>query len=142
MDQDLCIGFALEFMPPFDQLFLKGIVVLDDAVMDDRQIAGPGYMGMSVLIRRGSVSGPSGMAYSDAPFLVAVSDVFFKVGDLSGRLISIELLIIIDKSNSRRIVSSVFETLKPFDQGGISFLRADITDYTAHRILDELQYSV
>ena len=65
MGKDLGVGlggedvaFGLQFLP-------QRMIVFDDAVMDDDQIAGAIAMGMGVLGGRRAMGGPAGMAKTD-----------------------------------------------------------------------------
>ena len=63
MDDDLGVGFGLEEVIVALQFGLQVLIVLDDAVMDDGNLARG--MGMGVVLGRAAMGGPAGVADAD-----------------------------------------------------------------------------
>ena len=46
-----------------------------------------------------------------------------------------QLVRVIDKSHARRVVTTVFETMKAFDEHPVSLARANISYYSTHNLI-------
>jgi len=104
---DLGIGLAregvvLEFLLEFE-------VVLDDAVVDDRDLASAIVVGMRIRIRRLPVGRPAGVpeATTGRRRLWELELI-----DLAGLLVHGELAVL-PKRDARRVVAAIFEVLQP-----------------------------
>ena len=62
MGDDFGVGLSAELVAFFDELFLQAHVVLNDAVVNDDDLAGAVAMGMRVFFGGTSVGGPASVS--------------------------------------------------------------------------------
>jgi hypothetical protein len=118
------VAFAL-------QLLLQVEVILDDAVVDDDDLAGAVAVGVRVLFSRPAVGGPARVADAVVARNRLQRDDVFELGKLSGAAPQIDRTVAHD-GHTRRVVAAVLEPAQPFDEDRDDFLRADISDDSAH----------
>jgi len=132
MGENLGVGFRAEDMPAPLQLFPKGMVILDDAVVDHNQIAAAVAMRVSIKLGRRPVRGPTGMAQAD--MAVAVAHRFqqlFELAQLARGPVFLELAAM-DIHHPGGIIAPVLQTLQAFKKNGQHMTLPHITDYSAH----------
>src|SRR5437667_10490663 len=106
--------------------------VLDDAVVDHRDIAGAVLMGMGVQVVRSTMGRPTGVGEPDRGVRRAIGDRRLEVGELAGLLLDEQVAGLIDEGDASRIVATVFEPLEPLDQDRARFSWSRVADDAAH----------
>ena len=134
LDEHLGVGVALELHAFLLQLLLQVGVVLDDAVVDDGQIARLRIMGVRIAARRLAVGSPAGVGNADGAADVLVGAILAEVVNLALRLIDIQLALAVDKRHACRVVATILEPAQSFYQDGEGIFLSDISYYSAHKI--------
>ncbi len=129
MRHNFGVGLGLERVAVFLQLLLQRHVVLNDAVVHQRQRARP--MGMGVLLRRLAVRRPAGMADPDGPAQPRAVQGFLQIRQLAHAAADVDLPVA-KHGDTGRIIAPVLETLQPIQQHGHRLLTPDISDNAAH----------
>ena len=106
--------------------------VLDDAVVDDRDLARAVLVGMSVEVIGAAMGGPAGVGQADRRMGRAVGDGRAQVGELAGLLLDEQAAGIIDEGDARRVVAAVLEPLQAFDEDRARLAGPRIADDAAH----------
>jgi hypothetical protein len=106
--------------------------VLDDAVVDDGDVAGAVLVGMSVEIVRPPVGRPARVSQADGSVRGAVRDRGREVGELAGLLLHEQVAGLVDERDAGRVVPAVLEPLQPFDENRTRLARARVADDAAH----------
>ena len=109
------IGLGLEFDSFSLQLLFQDGVVLDNAVVDNRDVAVKALVRVCVFDGRGAVGGPAGVRDTDMSLDRVILDLRFKRTDFSGGTNGLYLSTI-DKGDSRAVVAAVFKFLKSTNQ--------------------------
>ena len=117
--------------PQLLQLVLQVEVVLDDAVVHDDDLAGAVLVRMGVLFSRPAVRGPARVADAVDAFERLRVDRLLEVHELARASAALDLPVA-DDGDARRVVTAIFEPPQSVDEDGHNFLRAEITDDSAH----------
>ena len=92
--------------------------VLDDAVVDDRDLAGAVLVGMGVEVIGPAMRRPAGMREADGRMGRAVRDGRLQVDELAGPLVDEEVARVVDQGDPGRIVAAVLEAFEALDEDG------------------------
>src|SRR5205814_2100490 len=130
---DLGVGLGDEAVPLRLQLVLQIEVVLDDAVVDDDDLAGAVAMRMGVLLGRTSVRRPAGVADAVITGDRIGADNLFQVRQFAGAAAQIDRAVA-DHGDSRRVVAAIFEPPQAVDENRHDVLRSDVADNSTHRV--------
>ena len=140
--QHLGVGLAVELVPLACQKLLQRGVVLDNAVVDERDAARVVQVRVGVLLRRRAVGGPARVRDAHARVrqraavaLVAV-DLVLEHADAPHRAANVQLAIRLDHGHAGRVVAAVLEALEPLDEHGLGDLAADVGDDSTHKRCD------
>ena len=128
----LGVRFGFEGHALFDELCLEACVVLDNAVVDDGNLAVKAYMGVGVLLCGGAVGGPAGVGDTDGSLYGIVFELRFQGADFTGSAYGGNFSMV-DEGNSRAVVTAVFQFLQTAHEDGQGFTLTDIGDYSAHK---------
>src|SRR5207244_5005734 len=118
-------------MPLGQEALLEAQVVVDGAVVDGHEGAGAVGGGMSVLLGRGSVRRPSGMAEPHAARQWVGPHERFEAADLAGMAPDLQP-VPVEYRQPRRVVASVLEPLKAVQNDLSRAPVSDISDDSAH----------
>ena len=129
------VGVALELHTLSLQLRLDVGIILDDAVVDDGQIAGAGIVGMGVACRRFAMRGPARVGDADAAGDVLVAAIFRQVVHLALGLVHIEFAAVANHGHTGTVIAAIFKSFQSFNQNGIGTLGADISYDSAHVLI-------
>ena len=129
--QDFGVGVGAELVSELAKLPSEGVGVLDDAVVNERDLAGVVDVRMSVRRRRRAVRRPPGVRDADHTLGRILGEQLLKPRDLSGGLANLYARSVLD-GDAGGIVASVFQPLEPFHEQRRCFTRTNITDYTTH----------
>ena len=99
------LGFKMHSVPRYE-LFLKLHIVFYDSVVDDSHPAVFAGMGVSVDIRRRTVSGPAGMSDSRMSVKVLSGNKVFQVLDAAHMLLYIYFSVH-EQGDSRRVIAAI-----------------------------------
>ncbi len=108
--------------------------VLDDPVVDDRDLAGAVAVGMGVQVVRAAVGRPAGVGEADGRVRRAVGDGGLEVDQLAGPLLDEQVAGVVHERDARRIVAAVLEPLEALDQDRARLPRAGVADDAAHTV--------
>ena len=131
MRDDLRIGFGDELMALSLQLLFQIEIVLDDAVVDDDDLARAVAMGVGVLFGRPAVRRPPSMADAIVAGQRRQPDDRFKVGELASAPPKVHTAVAHD-GHARRVVAAVLEPPQPVDENRHNVFGPDISDDSAH----------
>ena len=132
LDDDLRIRLALKMIPLPGQLGLEGQVVLDDAVVDQRQFMVLGVMGMRIDVAGLAVRRPAGVGDADAAGSVLVRRHLLQVADLALGLVDRQGAAVPDQRHAGAVITPVLQPGKSLDQDRIGLPAPDISYDTAH----------
>ena len=136
---DLGVGLAREVIALGAQLGAQLVVVLDDAVVDERDaarrcLAGAGpmrKMRVRVVDCRRAMGGPTGVGDAGAALHFVGRDAGFELRDTRRAARPTQLATLVNR-HAARIVATVFEALQAFDQNRNDVAGADCADDAAH----------
>ena len=109
--------------------------VLDDPVVDDRDLAGAVLVRMGVEVVRPAVGGPAGVGEADGGVRGAIGDGGLEVRQLAGPLLDEQVARVVDQRDARRIVAAVLEAPKAFDEDRPRLTGTRIADDAAHGVM-------
>jgi len=112
--------------------------VLDDAVMDDRDLAGAVRVGMSVQIIRAAVGRPTRMREAHPRVRRSVGERRGEIGELAGLLLDEESALLIHERDPGRIVAAILETAQAFQEDRARGAGSGIADDAAHPVVRSL----
>ena len=136
---DLGVGLAREHVAARLQLGAQLVVVLDDAVVDQRDACRavglaprPGReVRMRVVHRRRAVGGPAGVGDAGRALHAVGGDLRVELGHARGAARAAQRAGLVD-GDAAGVVAAVFEPLQAFDEDGNDVARADRADDAAH----------
>src|SRR5699024_2987018 len=136
---DLGVGVGEEFDALGDEVLLQVGEVLDDAVVDEGELAVIGQVRVGVAVGGSAVGGPPGVADAGLRGRQRVGfDLVGQGGEFSGPLRRSEFAVGGDESDAGGVVASVFEPLQPSEHdierqmvgivnGGFGYIAYDST---------------
>ena len=134
--RDLAVGFAREdeIRVLLEQLLLELGEILDDAVVDERELAVVSEVRMRVLVVRATVRRPprvpdAGATVRDADGGEVVDEHL----ELAGPLTRGEFAILVDHGDPRRVIPAVFQSTEAAQQHLDALVGSDIAHDSAHR---------
>ena len=128
---DLGVGLGDELVPLALELVLQIEVVLDDAVVDDDDLAGAVAVRMGVLLGRPAVRRPPRVADAVVARDRVQRDDVLEPRELAGAAPQLDGAVVHDR-DARRVVAAVFEPPQPVDEHRDDFLGSDVSDNPAH----------
>ena len=134
---DFRVGFGDELVALALQLLLQVEVVLDDAVVDDDDLAGAVAVRMGVFFGRPAVRRPARVADAVVADSGCRVDDVFEVRELAGAAPQFDAAVAHD-GDARRVVAAIFEPPQAVDEHRHDFLRSDVADDSAHCLLRSL----
>ena len=108
--------------------------VLDDPVVDDRDLARAVQVGVGVEIVRPAVGRPAGVGEADRRVGRAVGDRGLEVGQLAGPLLDEQVAGVVDEGDPGRVVAAVLEATQTLDEDRARLTRSGIADDPAHAV--------
>src|SRR5216684_502719 len=130
MRDDLRVGFRDELVALPLELLLQIQVVLDDAVVDDDDLARAVAVRVGVFLGWPAVRRPARVADAVLTRQRIGDDHPFEVRQLAGASPQVHRAAVHDR-DARRIVAAVLELSQPLDENGHDILRPDISDNPA-----------
>ena len=138
MGDDFGVGFGAELVAFVDQLLLQADVVLDDAVVDDDDLAGAVAMRMSVLFRGTSVRGPASVADAIGAVERLQPDDLFQVAQLAFGAAHLQAFAVTGDRDAGRVVAAILQPPQAIDDDRHDPLLADVTNNAAHSSTPEI----
>jgi hypothetical protein len=127
------IGFALELVSLLNETFLQGKVVLDDAIVHDRDSLTTGRLRVGVLVRDTAVGRPSRVRHPDV--------------SLQSRQVTLQLNVLYaacafsdlkpagtDRGHPGGVIPSILDSSQPLKEEVRDWLLRNASDYAAHAI--------
>ena len=130
--EHLGVGRRQEGEPAFLQFLAQTQVVLDDAVMDQGQVARLRAVRVGVHLVRLAVGGPAGVGDADMAAHVFGSGKGLQVGDLAFSFVNIQFVGLVEQRHTSAVVATIFEALQALNEDRIGLLRAYISNYSTH----------
>ena len=106
-------------------------IVLDDAVVDDDDLAGAVAVRMGVFLGRPAVRRPARVADAVVAGERVGDDHVLEVRQLAGAAPQVDRAVADDR-DAGRVVAAIFELPQPVDQHRHDVLRSDVADDPAH----------
>src|SRR3954447_7512474 len=132
MGEDLGVGFGTKgIVTVLNELLLERVVVFDDAVMNERNLAGGVVVRVRVLVIDLAVGGPPRVTDSEATARRFLRHQLGQVANSSGALPRLNIFAV-DDSDSGGIVSAIFKAAEAVQEDGSRFRTTDVTDNSAH----------
>jgi len=136
---DLGVGLAVEGVAALLQLGTQLVVVLDDAVVDEGDLArgrrcrtrASAEVRVRVVHRRRAVGGPAGVGNAGAGGDVVGRHTGFQLGHARGAASAFQLTALV-YSHAAAVVAAVLQPLQAFDEDGDDVARGDRADDAAH----------
>ncbi len=132
VDEHLGIGFAQEPMAGRLQAGLDLEIVLDDPVVDQRQLPGAVPMRMRVRIVGSTVRRPARVRDPGVACRRPAVQVLGQVGELARLLLDEDAPLRGEERDACRVVAAILEPPQPVDQDRRSVSRTDVADDAAH----------
>ncbi len=107
---DLRVRLARELVPLGAERLAEGLVVLDDAVVHERDPPRAIRVGVGIGIRRRAVSAPAGVADADLARREPTVEVLFELGDIALPFVDHEAVSAADR-DARGVVPPVLQVL-------------------------------
>ena len=128
---DLGIGLGDEFVALGGELALELEVVLDDAVVDDYDLAGAVAVRVGVELRRPAVGGPARVGDAHHALGLLRPNALLEDRDLADGARQVRL--VVQDGDAARVVAAVLKPLQTLNQHFASGLVSNIADNSAHR---------
>ena len=109
--------------------------VLDDPVVDDRDLARAVAVRMGIEVVRAPVGGPARVGQADRGVRRPVGDRRLEVDQLAGPLLDEHVAGVVDEGDPGRVVAAVLEALEPLDEDRARLARTGIADDAAHGVM-------
>ena len=132
LDHDLRIRLAPEMVPFPGELGFQGLVVFDDAVVDQRKFVVLGIMRMRVHIARLAVRSPTGVGDAHGTGYILAFSRSLQVLDLSLGFVDDQIAIVVHQRHAGAVIPPVFEPGQALDQDRIGLAPSDITYDSTH----------
>ena len=134
MGDRLGVGLAGQDMAARLEPLAQIAEVLDDPVVDDRDLARAVTVGMGVEVVRSAVGGPSRVGQADRGMRRPIGDRGLEIDQLAGPLLDEQVAGVVDERDAGRVVAAVLEPLQSFDEDGARFPRSRVSDDAAHAV--------
>ena len=133
MRDDFGVGLSNKLVVSLSQAFFQLQIVFNDAVVDHYNATGAVAMRMGVFFGGTAVGGPTRVANAISAVEWSQANRFFKIAQLAFSAPYLELRVLIDDGDARRIVPAILKLTEPVDNQRHNLLIADITNNSAHK---------
>ena len=131
--QRLGVGLGGQAMAAFLEPVAELAEVLDDPVVDDRDVARAVLVGMGVQVVRTAVGRPARVRQADGRVRGPVGDRRAQVGELAGLLLDEQVPTVVDERDARRVVAAVLEAGQSLDEDGTRLPGSRVAHDAAHQ---------
>ena len=128
----LRVGLGGERVAPGLEAVAELPEVLDDPVVNDRDVARAVLVGVGVQVVRPAVRRPAGVGQADRGVRRAIGDRGREVRELAGLLLDEQVAVLVDERNPGRVIPAVLEPLQPFDEDRARLAGTRVADDPAH----------
>ncbi len=132
MGQRLRVGVRAELVAAIAQSITERLEVLDDAVVDDRDLARAVGVGMGIQVIRPAVRRPARVREANRRRGSGIDQRRSQVGQLAGALLDKHVAVARDERDAGRVIAAIFEPGEAFHQDGRRLTRPDVADDSAH----------
>ena len=132
MRQDFSVCFALQVVPAVRQKSANGLIVFNDAIVNDGDATAASCVRMGVDVAGGAMCCPPGVSNAHCAHRCVVVQMRFQIGNLPLFFFNPENLVGLKGRDAGTVVSSVFESFQPIQQNRVSFLLADVSNDSTH----------
>src|SRR4029077_5268141 len=115
------------------ETLLERTGVLNDPIVDDRDISLAVDVRVRIALVRNTVRRPPGVAYSHVAGNRARSKCALELGDLSSSLAGFDPASV-HHCNAGRVVAAVFHALEPLEQEGSRAAHSDVPNNSTHKM--------
>ena len=130
--EDLGVGLGAEPVATREEAVAEVPEVLDDAVVDDRDVAGAVHVGMGVAVVGPAMGRPAGVGEADGGLRRHVEQCRAQVGELARALLHEHLARRGHERDARRVIAPVLQPCEPVEQDGRRVPRPDVSDDATH----------
>ena len=134
MGDRLGVGLGGEGVPARLEPVAQLAEVLDDPVVDDRDLARAVAVRVRVQVVRASVRRPARVGESDGRVRGPVGDGGLEVDQLAGALLDEQVAGVVHERDPGRVVAAVLEPLEALDEDRARLPRTGVADDAAHTI--------
>ncbi len=129
MRDHFAVGFAFQRAPARKQLVAQRLVVLDNAVVDQRDFGGG--VRVRVLAGRCAMRGPAGVRDTDSARCRIAFQHLFQIEQFAGRTAAHQF-ITGNRADARAVIATILHAPQPLDKLLRHIVPADNSDYSAH----------
>ncbi len=130
--EGLRVGLGAQLVSALRQPIAQLLEVLDDAVVDDRDVAGAVDVWMGIQVVRAAVGRPAGVSEADGRRGRRIQERRAKVAQLAGSLLDEQVALSRDQRDARGVVAAVLEAGEAFEEDGRGLTRPDVADDPTH----------
>ncbi len=139
MGDDFGIGVRREDKSFCLEMLAQGFMILDDAVVHDRDLGQvTREVGMGIAFRGRAMGGPAGMGYAHISAEMLLIRELAELRNATGCAQPLQMAVI--ERDAGGIVAAIFEAAQTFQQSGHDVGSGDGTDYSAHGMNSLLLY--
>ena len=106
--------------------------VLDDPVVDDRDLARAVLVRVGVEVVGATVGGPARVGQADRGVRRSIRDRDLEIGELAGLLLDEQVAAVVDERDPGRVIAAVLQAFQPFHQDGAGLPGPRIANDAAH----------
>ena len=139
MRQHLGVGVAGQRVPTVREELFERLVVLDDAVVNDRDFSLAARVRVGVSVAWGPVCRPTGVSDAHGAGGNVLSHMGFKVGDFAFLFLHTKLSPFFQSGDSGAVVPPVFESGQSVNQDRVGRFRPQIANDSAHDVVKFLR---
>ena len=132
MGQDLGVRAGPEFMAGIEQFLFEPVVILDDAVVDDRNPAGLVEVRMGIDVGRRAVSGPARVANAEIPATGSDFSRRARPSSILPILLADEQFATVQDSDAGAVVAAIFQPPQTLEEDGRDRFLTDVSNDAAH----------
>ena len=135
LHKHLGVGLGAESVTLFLEHCPQGLVVLDDAVVHQREVAALAEVWVGVDGVGLAVGRPAGVGYADGARHIFGGTLVFEGLHFARGLVDVEIALGADHADAGRVVAAIFEPVETLDKNWVSLLLTDISYYSAHSVV-------
>ena len=127
---------VMNLWPSSMSLLFRLTIVLDDAVVDDDDLAGAVAMRVGVFFGGTAVGGPAGVADAIGAVERLQADDLFQVAQLAFGAAHLQALAVAGHRDAGRVVAAIFQAPQAVDDDRHNPLLANVSNNAAHSFVD------
>ncbi|RMU33852.1 hypothetical protein ALP32_04531 [Pseudomonas avellanae] len=131
VNDDFGVGIGHEHVTQAFELFAQGLVVFDDAVVDNCQRVSREVRVCITLARR-AMRGPAGVSNAQAADQWLAGQRLFQLADLAGATTALKNAFVSEDSHACAVIAAIFKALEAFEQNGRDITFSNGADDSTH----------